>query len=104
MALRRLGLRLARFETPAEFLKAFPAADSAYHDYAEMVAEPQQAALDHPALFSLFCMGLSYQGRTVWAGKISDNVATDEDEPEVLFTPHQHAREHLTVEMALPIP
>ena len=27
--------------------------------------------------------------------------ATDEDEPEVLFTPGQHAREHLTVEMAL---
>ncbi len=44
---------------------------------------------------------MSYQGRTVWAGKISDNVGTDEDEPEVLFTHHQHAREHLTVEMAL---
>jgi hypothetical protein len=35
------------------------------------------------------------------AVKISDNVATDENEPEVLFTAHQHAREHLTVEMAL---
>ncbi len=101
MALRRLGLRLSRFETPEEFLKAFPAADSAYHDYAEMVAELQQAALDHPAIFSLFSMGLSYQGRTVWAGKISDNVGIDEDEPEVLLTHHQHAREHLTVEMAL---
>jgi hypothetical protein len=33
--------------------------------------------------------------------KISDNVGTDEDEPEVLFTAHQHAREHLTIEMAL---
>ena len=33
--------------------------------------------------------------------KISDNVATDEDEPEILFNAHQHAREHLTVEMAL---
>jgi carboxypeptidase T len=33
--------------------------------------------------------------------KISDNVGTDEDEPEVLFTHHQHAREHLTVEMAV---
>jgi hypothetical protein len=46
-------------------------------------------------------MGTSYEGRTIWAGKISDNVATDELEPEVLFTHHQHAREHLTVEMAL---
>ncbi|HSK76995.1 MAG TPA: M14 family zinc carboxypeptidase, partial [Thermoanaerobaculia bacterium] len=100
-ALKRKGLKLERFRTQEEFLKVFPAADSAYHDYAEMVAELEQAAFDHPAIFSLFPMGLSYEGRTIWAGKISDNVGTDEDEPEVLFTHHQHAREHLTVEMAL---
>lgn len=80
---------------------AFPPADSAYHDYAEMVAVLQQAEADHGAIFDLFAMGTSYEGRTIWAGKISDNVGTDEDEPEVLFTHHQHAREHLTVEMAL---
>jgi hypothetical protein len=100
-ALKRLGLKLVRFRTQDEFLKAFPAADSAYHDYAEMVAELQQAAFDHPAIFSFFSIGLSHEGRTVWIGKISDNVGTDEDEPEVLFVHHQHAREHLTVEMAL---
>jgi carboxypeptidase T len=66
-----------------------------------MVAEVQRAASDHPAIFSLFSIGTSYQGRTIWAGKISDNVGIDEDEPEVLLTHHQHAREHLTVEMAL---
>src|ERR1041384_4591260 len=33
--------------------------------------------------------------------KISDNVGTDEAEPEILFNSQQHAREHLTVEMAL---
>ena len=80
---------------------AFPPADSNYHDFAEMVAELQQAEADHAAIFDLFAMGTSYEGRTIWAGKISDNVATDEVEPEVLFTHHQHAREHLTVEMAL---
>jgi len=100
-ALKRLGLKLERFRTQQEFLKAFPAADSAYHDYAEMVAELQQAAFDHPAIFSLFSLGLTYEGRTIWAGKISDNVGVDEDEPEVLFTHHQHAREHLTVEQGL---
>ncbi|MGH7339441.1 MAG: M14 family zinc carboxypeptidase [Candidatus Rokuibacteriota bacterium] len=100
-AIERLGLALERFATPEEFLEAFPPADSNYHDYAEMVAELEQAAFDHPDIFSLFSIGLSYEGRTVWAGKISDNVGTDEDEPEVLFTHHQHAREHLTVEMAL---
>jgi hypothetical protein len=96
-ALGRLGLKLE----PQVVEQVFPPADSGYHDYAEMVAELQQAAFDHPDIFSLFSLGLSHEGRTIWAGKISDNVGTDEDEPEVLFTHHQHAREHLTVEMAL---
>lgn len=80
---------------------AFPQDDSAYHDYDEMVAELEQAKMDHPDIFSLFSIGTSYEGRTIWAGRISDNAALDEDEPEVLFTHHQHAREHLTVEQAL---
>ena len=37
----------------------------------------------------------------MWAAKISDNVGTDEDEPEVLFIGQHHAREHITVEMTL---
>jgi hypothetical protein len=96
-ALGRLGLTVE----PQAFIQAFPPADSAYHDYAEMVADLQQAAFDHPDIFSLFSLGLTYEGRTIWAGKISDNVGTDENEPEVLFTHHQHAREHLTVEQGL---
>ncbi|HEX9944496.1 MAG TPA: M14 family zinc carboxypeptidase [Thermoanaerobaculia bacterium] len=99
--LRSFGFKLAELETPEEFLKVFPPADSKYHDYSEMVAELQQAAADHPAIFSLFSLGTSYEGRTVWAGKVSDQVGVDEDEPEVLLTHHQHAREHLTVEQAL---
>jgi hypothetical protein len=100
-ALARLGFELVQFTTPEEFLEVFPPADSAYHDYAEMLAELQQAALDHPDIFALFSLGTSYEGRDIWAGKISDNVTVDELEPEVLLTHHQHAREHLTVEMAL---
>ncbi|MCE7010142.1 M14 family metallopeptidase [Kibdelosporangium philippinense] len=79
----------------------FPPADSGYHNYAEMTAEINKALADHPTLISKRVIGQSYQGREIWAVKISDNVATDEAEPEVLFTHHQHAREHLTVEMAL---
>lgn len=100
-ALKRLGFKLVQLQTQDQFEALFPPADSNYHDYAEMVTELQQAALDHPTIFSLFSLGISYQGRTIWAGKISDNVSTDEVEPEVLFTHHQHAREHLTVEMGL---
>ena len=98
---KKLNKKIAEPSPDQAVILAFPSADSAYHDYAEMVAELQQAATDHPLIFSLFSIGTSYEGRTIWAGKISDNVATDEAEPEVLFTHHQHAREHLTVEMAL---
>ena len=100
-AIEALGLRLETPPEPEVSIQAFPAADSGYHDYAEMVAEIQQAATDHPNIFSLSSLGTSYEGREIWVGKVSDNVGTDEDEPEVLFTHHQHAREHLTVEMGL---
>lgn len=98
---KKFRLAIAGPDVQQAEMLAFPPADSAYHDYAEMVAELQQAEADHGAIFDLFSIGTTYEGRTIWAGKISDNVGADEDEPEVLFTHHQHAREHLTVEMAL---
>ncbi|AZS85342.1 M14 family metallopeptidase [Streptomyces griseoviridis] len=79
----------------------FPSADSRYHNYAEMNAEIDQRLAAYPGIMSRRVIGTSYQGRDIVAIKVSDNVATDENEPEVLFTFHQHAREHLTVEMAL---
>ncbi|MER8094507.1 M14 family metallopeptidase [Streptomyces goshikiensis] len=79
----------------------FPSADSKYHNYAEANAEIDQRIAQYPGIMSKRVIGKSYQGRDLVAIKISDNVATDENEPEVLFTHHQHAREHLTVEMAL---
>jgi carboxypeptidase T len=100
-AIEALGLSASEPAVTPGMRLAFPAANQAYHDYAEMVADLQLAAAIHPDIFSLFSIGTSYEGRQIWAGKISDNVGVDEDEPEVLFTHHQHAREHLTVEMAL---
>jgi len=105
--LRRLGYAVQRLRTRGTnhgadaHAAAFPAADSNYHDYAEMAAKTSQVAAAYPSLVQRFSIGSSYQGRTLWALKVSDNVATDEAEPEVLFTANQHAREHLTVEMAL---
>ena len=100
-AIEALGLFPVEQAGPDVSTLAFPAADQGYHDYAETVADIQLAASNHPDIFSLVSIGTSYEGRTIWAGKISDNVSVDEAEPEVLFTHHQHAREHLTVEMAL---
>jgi carboxypeptidase T len=66
-----------------------------------MTSEINSVVSAHSSIASTRVIGTSYQGRNIVAIKISDNVATDESEPEVLFTHHQHAREHLTVEMAL---
>lgn len=107
--LRALGYRLTALPGPPERSLPgvaagpmdFPSADSRYHNYAEANAEIDQRIAQYPGIMSKRVIGKSYQGRDLVAIKISDNVATDEAEPEVLFTHHQHAREHLTVEMAL---
>ncbi|MEV7522280.1 M14 family metallopeptidase [Streptomyces sp. NPDC091371] len=107
--LRALGYKLEALPGPPERSLPgiaaspmdFPSADSKYHNYAEATAEINQRVAQYPSIMSKKVIGKSYQGRDLVAIKISDNVATDEAEPEVLFTHHQHAREHLTVEMAL---
>ncbi|MCP9957532.1 M14 family metallopeptidase [Streptomyces sudanensis] len=106
--LRALGHRLEALPTPGTRNDRgtvtpmdFPSADSRYHTYAEMTAEINQRLQQYPNIMSKRVIGKSYQGRDIVAIKISDNVATDEAEPEVLLTHHQHAREHLTVEQAL---
>ncbi|WP_216212346.1 M14 family metallopeptidase [Amycolatopsis aidingensis] len=81
----------------------FPPGDEAYHNYAEMTAALRAAARDYPGLARMSSVGRSYQGRELHMLKISDNAARDENEPEVLFTCNQHAREHLTTEMCLHI-
>ncbi|MGX7825459.1 M14 family zinc carboxypeptidase [Actinokineospora sp. 24-640] len=105
--IRKLGFRVEAEAAPAAHSHGditpmdFPGADSNYHNYAEMTAVINRAVADHPGLITKQVIGKSYQNRDIFAIKISDNAGTDENEPEVLFTHHQHAREHLTVEMAI---
>ncbi|MEV6815390.1 M14 family zinc carboxypeptidase [Micromonospora sp. NPDC051296] len=80
---------------------AFPPADADYHDYAELTTVVNQLVASYPSIARKISIGTSYEGRDLMAVKISDNVAVDEDEPEILFNSQQHAREHLTVEMAI---
>lgn len=104
-AIRKLGYQVTEVPRPLSpsgvGILDFPPADSGYHNYAEMTADLNALVAAKPAIASKFVYGTSYQGRELIGIKISDNVSTDESEPEVLFTAHQHAREHLTVEMAL---
>jgi carboxypeptidase T len=104
-ALRTLGFKVQKLpEQPAASGLStfdFPSSDAAYHNYSEMVAEVNRVVAAYPSIASKRVIGKTYQGRDIVAVKISDNVATDENEPEVLYQANHHAREHLTVEMAL---
>ena len=97
---------LAPLAVPAPVAAAepdFPSNMSGYHNYPEMVAEIQAAAATYPDIVSVFSIGKSYEGRDIWMAKVSDNVNTDEAEPEVLIDALHHAREHLSTEQALAV-
>src|SRR4051794_39714167 len=94
------GLAVAA-PTQAASAAGFPAGFEGYHDYAELTADLQSVAAAYPRIVKLFSIGKSYEGRDIWAVKISDNVNVDENEPEVLFEALHHAREHLAAEEGL---
>jgi carboxypeptidase T len=104
-ALRALGfgVKPVPVAAPADDASTldFPSRDAAYHNYAEMVAEVNTVVARYPSIASKRVLGKTYQNRDIVAVKISDNVGTDEGEPEVLYDANHHAREHLTVEMAV---
>ena len=79
----------------------FPAKDSDYHDFAEMRAELAAIADAHPSTVRRFTIGHSYEGRPLEAVRIADDPTDNQTEPGVLFVASHHAREHLTVEVAL---
>jgi hypothetical protein len=96
------GTFLATLAAPAIAAGAdFPPYDSRYHSFAELGTEIHDVEAAHPDIVDVFSIGKSYEGREIWAAKVSDNVGDDEDEPEVLFDALHHAREHFTVEQAL---
>jgi len=83
--------------------------DYDYHNYSEARALILSIAEAHPEIARVFDIGDSWEkanglaDRDILALKISDNVAVDEDEPEVLVVALHHAREWPTVEIALAI-
>lgn len=96
-----LAAALSATVAPVVAAADFPSYDARYHTYAEMVAEIQAAQAAHPDIVAIRSIGKSYQHRDLWVAKVSDNVATDEAEPEVMFDSLHHAREHLSLEQNL---
>lgn len=78
-----------------------PLSSSVYHNLTEMETELSDIAVDHPVITKLESIGKSYEGRDIWAMKVSDNPDIEEDEPEIFYTGMHHAREWLTMEVCL---
>ena len=88
-----------------------------YRDYEEMLTELQQLEADNPAICKLFDIGetlgkeYSDAGNSIyddyyheiWALKVSDNVAIEEDEPCVYYLAEHHAREPISLEVSMAV-
>ena len=81
----------------------FPAGFAGYHTYAEVAAAAKAVETAHPDIAKRFSIGKSYQGREIWAMKISDNVAHGRGRARGPVRGGHHADEHMGVEMALKI-
>lgn len=64
-----------------------------YYSYAQMVTAMGNLINTYPTIVDTFSIGKTYEGRDIWCVKISDNVLTDENEPELGYMGLQHARE-----------
>ncbi len=67
-----------------------------YFTYQEMLDNLDSMASKYPSLISIrqpIPGGTTVEGQPIYYVKISDNVAVDEPEPEVLYTAVHHARE-----------
>jgi carboxypeptidase T len=96
-----LGLYLSGFEVEVVDTPVPTQLESEYHTYPEVVTELSQIESDHSSIAEVFSIGTSYEGRDIPGIKISDNVATNESEPEVFICAMHHARECCTVEVAM---
>ena len=72
-----------------------------YYTYPEVVTELSQIQTAHSSIAKVISLGTSYQSRDIVGIKISDNVQTEESEPEIFICALHHAREAATVNVAM---
>jgi carboxypeptidase T len=120
----RRGYKLAGFYTPQEFAEVAPRifpgksfdagrraksasasevhitlANGKYHSYDQTVSEFKALAASHPDLARYSKLGSSFEGREIFALKISKDASVDDaSKPDVLITGCHHAREWISVE------
>ncbi len=94
-----LGLLLATVQPVAA---AEPAGFEYFHTYAENEQIIDNVVAAHPNIAQKFSIGRSYEGRQIWAIKLTQNVSGGTNgKPEVMINGLMHARERASNELAL---
>jgi len=83
------------------FAGSFWQTDNAYYSYPQMIALLDSLAQNYPGICQKVILGTSAGGRELAILKISDNVATDENEPEVYFEGGIHGDELIGPELVI---
>tara|TARA_R110002124_G_scaffold138576_6_gene302195 strand:- start:140950 stop:143250 length:2301 start_codon:yes stop_codon:yes gene_type:complete len=73
-----------------------------FYTYTEVEAKLDEMKADYPNLITdKISIGTTAEGRTIWMAKISDNPDIDEPEPSAYFDALHHAREPLSMAVAM---
>lgn len=94
--LRRAGYR---FDSVVEVVGE--KGQSSYHTYASLTAELQGFAATYPGITRLSSLGLSVEGRELWALLISEHPDVEEDEPEFKYVSTMHGDEPVGTELCV---
>jgi carboxypeptidase T len=105
------GSRVQSLERAEDYIKrmGFPDAlsytsgdiNGAYHNYNETRKMLNDLQTAYPAQAKVIAIGYSLEGRELNALKISDNVSTEENGPNIYIIGCHHAREWISVEVPL---
>ncbi len=90
---------------------------SGYRDYDQLITELREIEAEYPDICKLYDIGdtwgkqyleksnSNYEkfNHTIWALKLSDNVAVEEDEPSFYYMGEHHAREPVSLEVVMAV-
>jgi len=72
-----------------------------YHTYQQVYLVLDSFATQYPNICRLDTIGLSVQGRAIWAMRVTDNPTIEENEPEIRLAGNIHGDEHIGTEITL---
>jgi len=79
----------------------FPAEDSVYHNYNEMLSTLQSLQQQNPEIMELRSIAKTHEKRDIWAVRISGDLKNGSQWPAIIYMGGHHAREHLSVELPI---